>query len=259
MSMSLRYRRRGLAAGCSDATPAAAPAFAAWFNVGAMRLLILEDDPDLGEALAAGLRQTGHAVDWFRDGGQADAAVGGTPYDALVLDLGLPGTDGMTWLRRWRQRGSSLPVLILTARDGVEQRIAGLDAGADDYLVKPIAIDELAARLRALLRRASGRSQAVWTHGALQYDPATRQVRWQGQDVALTARESALLEVLLAHPQRVLSKGQLQEKLYDWSGEEPESNALEVHVHHLRRKIDPGIVRTVRGVGYALGAPQGQG
>ncbi len=219
-----------------------------------MRLLILEDDPDLGDALATGLRQSSHAVDWFRDGEQADAALGGTPYDALVLDLGLPGADGMTWLRRWRAKGMALPVLILTARDGVEQRIEGLDAGADDYLIKPIAIDELAARLRAMLRRSSGRAQALWSHGALQYDPATKQVLWHGREIELTGRELALLEVFLTHPQRVLSKGQLMEKLYDWSGSEPESNALEVHVHHLRRKIDPGIVRTVRGVGYALGA-----
>ena len=218
-----------------------------------MRLLIVEDDPQLGDALAAGLRQVGHAVDWFRDGAQADAALAGAPYDALVLDLGLPGTDGMVWLQRWRQRGMRLPVLILTARDGVEQRIGGLDAGADDYLIKPITIDELAARLRALLRRSAGHVQEVWTHGALRYDPAARQVQWQGRPVDLTGRELALLEMLLLHPQRVLSRAQLQEKLYDWSGGEPESNALEVYVHHLRRKIHPGIVRTVRGVGYALG------
>ncbi len=218
-----------------------------------MRLLILEDDPDLGQALAAGLRQHGHAVDWFQQGTAADAALADAPYDALVLDLGLPGDDGMTWLRRWRQRGSALPVLILTARDGVEQRIAGLDAGADDYLIKPVALDELAARLRALQRRSTGRAQAVWTHGALQYDPASRQASWQGRPVDLTAREQALLEALMMNPQRVLSKAALQEKLYDWSGAEPESNALEVHVHHLRRKIHPAIVRTVRGVGYALG------
>ncbi len=223
-----------------------------------MRLLILEDDPDLGDALAAGLRQSGHVVDWFRDGQQADAALAGTAYDALVLDLGLPGTDGMTWLRRWRQRGLDLPVLILTARDGVEQRIAGLDAGADDYLIKPISIDELAARLRALLRRASGRAQSVWTHGALRYDPATKQVLWQRREVELTGMELALLEILLTHPQRVMSKNQLLERLYDWSGAEPESNSLEVHVHRLRRKIHPGIVRTVRGVGYALGAAEGE-
>ena len=218
-----------------------------------MRVLVLEDDPQLGEALATGLRQLGQAVDWFRDGGSADTALSGAPYDALVLDLGLPGTDGMEWLRRWRQRGLALPVLILTARDGVDQRIAGLDAGADDYLVKPISVDELAARLRAMLRRSTGRAQAVWTHGALRYDPAAKLASWHGQPVDLTGRELALLEVLLMHPQRVLSKTQLLEKLYDWSGGEPESNALEVHVHHLRRKIHPGVVRTVRGVGYALG------
>lgn len=223
-----------------------------------MRLLILEDDPQLGEALATGLRQLAHAVDWFAVPAQADAALAGAPYDAVVLDLGLPGTDGMQLLRRWRQGGQALPVLILTARDGVEQRIAGLDAGADDYLIKPIGIDELAARLRAMLRRAAGRAQAVWTHGLLSYDPAAHTVQWKGNAVELTARETALLEMLLLHPQRVLSKAVLQEKLYDWSGAEPESNALEVHVHHLRRKIDPGIVRTVRGVGYALGAAEGE-
>ncbi len=218
-----------------------------------MRLLILEDDPQLGDALATGLRQHEHAVDWFRDGASADAALAAAPYDALVLDLGLPGDDGMTWLRRWRARGFAAPVLILTAREQVDDRIAGLDAGADDYLIKPISVDELAARLRALLRRASGRAQSVWTHGELRYDPAAKQVRWRGAPVDLTARELSLLEVLLMHPERVLSKAQLLEKLYDWSGSEPESNALEVHVHHLRRKIDPAIVRTVRGVGYALG------
>jgi two-component system response regulator QseB len=224
-----------------------------------MRLLILEDDPQLGEALAAGLRQTGHAVDWFREGAQADAAIADAPYDALVLDLGLPGTDGMVWLQRWRHAGLQLPVLILTARDGIEQRIAGLDAGADDYLIKPISIDELAARLRAMLRRSSGRAQPVWAHGALRYDPAAKQVQWQGRAVELTGRELALLEMLLSNPQRVLSRTMLQEKLYDWSGSEPESNALEVYVHHLRRKIHPGIVRTVRGVGYALGAVPDEG
>lgn len=221
-----------------------------------MRLLIVEDDPELGAALAAGLRLEGHAVDWFRDGAAADAALTGAPYDAIVLDLGLPGADGLVWLRRWRGRGLMLPVLVLTARDGTEQRIAGLDGGADDYLIKPIATGEIAARLRALLRRAGGRAQPVWTHGALEFDPSAKAVRWRGRPVELTGRELALLEALLLQPQRVLSKAQLQEKLYDWSGAEPESNTLEVHVHHLRKKIHPGIVRTVRGVGYALGAPE---
>jgi two-component system response regulator QseB len=222
-----------------------------------MRILIVEDDPLLGDALAAGLRQVGHVVDCFGDGARADAALAGAAYDALVLDLGLPGGDGMVWLGRWRARGSTVPVLILTARDGVEQRVAGLDAGADDYLVKPITIDELAARLRAMLRRSSGRAQSVWQHGALEYDPATKAVRWKGGTVELTGRELALLEALLMYPQRVLSRTHLQEKLYDWSGAEPESNTLEVHIHHLRRKIDPSIVRTVRGVGYALGTGEG--
>jgi two-component system response regulator QseB len=219
-----------------------------------MRLLIVEDDVLLGEALADGLRQLGHAVDWFGDGAKADAALAGAAFDAIVLDLGLPRGDGMVWLRRWREGGLKLPLLILTARDGIEDRIAGLDAGADDYLVKPLTIDELAARLRALVRRAAGQAQAAWQHGALQYDPATKIVHWKGVQVDLTGRELALLEALLTQSQRVLSKAHLLEKLYDWSGAEPESNALEVHIHHLRRKIDPAIVRTVRGVGYAMGS-----
>ena len=219
-----------------------------------MRLMIVEDDDLLGDALATGLRQLGHVVDWFRHGAAADAALADASFDALVLDLGLPGGDGMVWLRRWRGRGLTLPLLILTARDGIEQRIAGLDAGADDYLVKPITIDELAARLRALNRRAAGQAQAVWQQGALEYDPASKVVRWKGVPVDLTGRELALLEAMLGQPQRVLSKARLRETLYDLSGAEPESNSLEVHIHHLRRKIDPGIIRTVRGVGYALGS-----
>jgi two-component system response regulator QseB len=219
-----------------------------------MRVLIVEDDTLLGEALATGLRQLGHAVDWFGTGTEANAALAGAPFDALVLDLGLPGGDGMDWLARWRDRGVKVPVLILTARDAIEQRVAGLDAGADDYLVKPIGIDELAARLRALLRRSAGRSQPVWQHGDLEYDPASKLVRWRGQAIELTGRELAILEALLAEPERVMSKALLHEKLFDWRNAEPEGNSLEVHIHHLRRKIDPGIVRTVRGVGYALGS-----
>jgi two-component system response regulator QseB len=218
------------------------------------RVLIVEDDRLLGDALATGLRQVGHATDWFTNGSDADTALIGANFDAIVLDLGLPGSDGMVWLRRWRDRGLHLPVLVLTAREGIEQRIAGLDAGADDYLVKPISVDELAARLRALARRSAGHSGAVWQHGALEYDPASKRVRWRGEPVELTTRELALLEALMAQPQHVLSRSHLQEKLYDWSTSEPESNAIEVHIHHLRRKIDPGIVRTVRGVGYALGS-----
>ncbi|MGE0430126.1 response regulator [Hydrogenophaga sp.] len=219
-----------------------------------MRVLFVEDDVLLGQALATGLRQLGHAADWFTNGHDADGALMAAPYDAMVLDLGLPGGDGLVWLRRWRDRGVKIPVLVLTARDGIDQRIAGLDSGADDYLLKPITIDELAARMRALMRRASGRTQPTWRHGPLEYEPSTKLVRWKGQGVELTARELALLEALMLDPQRVLSKALLREKLYDWSDTEPEGNSLEVHIHHLRRKIDPRIVRTVRGVGYALGA-----
>ncbi len=222
--------------------------------MGFMRVLVVEDDLLLGDALAAGLRQDGHAVDWFTDGAQADAAILGAPYDVAVLDLGLPGGDGVEWLAKWRARAVTLPVLILTARDGVEHRIAGLDGGADDYLVKPISIGELAARLRALMRRRAGFVQSIWQHGALEYDAAGKVVWWRGNVVELTSREMALLEVLLANPQRVLSKAHLQEKLYDWRSAEPESNTLEVYVHHLRKKIDSSVVRTVRGVGYALGS-----
>jgi two-component system response regulator QseB len=222
-----------------------------------IRILIVEDDSQLGEALASGLRQLGHVVDWFRTGSEADNALGTTSFDAVVLDLGLPGGDGMVWLARWRASGVMLPVLILTARDAIQQRIAGLDGGADDYLVKPITIDELAARLRALVRRSSGQSQAVWNHGQLAYDPAAKVVRWKGMPVDLTGRELAVLEVLMLNPGRVLSKNALLERLYHWGYSEPESNTLEVHIHRLRRKIDPSIVKTVRGVGYALGSAQG--
>lgn len=220
-----------------------------------MRLIIVEDDPQLAEALTLGLRQAGHVVDGFADGAAADRALTAAHYDALILDLGLPGTDGVTWLRRWRTAGMTLPVLVLTARDGVDHRIAGLDAGADDYLIKPVSTEELAARLRALLRRSTGHLQTVWTHGGLQFDPASRAVTWLGKAIDLTPQETALLEALLKQPQTVLSKRRLFEQLYDWSGGEPDSNVLEVQIHHLRRKIHPGVVRTVRGVGYALGAP----
>ncbi len=218
-----------------------------------MRILLVEDDPLLGDGLVAGLREQGLAVDWVKDGKLAEKVVADAPYDAAVLDLGLPGVDGMTLLARWRERGLSIPVLILTARDAIDARVAGLDTGADDYLVKPVVLVELAARLRALVRRSQGRVEAVWRHGPLEYNPAGRAVRWNGNPVDLTARELAILELLLANPRRVLSKAHIQEKLYDWR-DEIESNSLEVHIHHLRRKLDAAIVRTVRGVGYMLGS-----
>jgi two-component system response regulator QseB len=220
-----------------------------------MRLLVLEDDAQLGEALSAGLRGQGHVVDWFTSGAQANEAMGDIGYDAVVLDLGLPDADGLVWMQRWRAGGWSLPIIVLTARDTVDQRIVGLDVGADDYLIKPISLHELDARLRAVMRRASGRSaQPDWVHGALSYNPASKVVQWRNQVVDLTAREVILLEVFLKNPRKVLSKGQLIEQLYDWRGGEPESNALEVHIHHLRRKIAPNLVRTIRGLGYALGS-----
>jgi two-component system response regulator QseB len=220
-----------------------------------VRILLIEDDPLLGDALRTGLRELGLLVDWLRDGVLAEEALQQTPYDVVVLDLGLPRKDGMQVLNAWRSRGDVTPVLILTAREGLDARIEGLDTGADDYLVKPVNIAELAARLRALVRRSQGRVERVWRHGALEYNPAARTATWQGRPLDLTNREMGLLEVLLANPNRVLSKAHIQEKLYDWS-EELESNTLEVYVHHLRRKIDPGIVRTVRGVGYMLGPAQ---
>lgn len=220
-----------------------------------MRLLIVEDDRLIGDGLMRGLGSLGFVVDWVTDGQQADAALATTDYDAALLDLGLPGHDGEHWLRQWRANGRHLPVLILTARDGLDERIRGLDGGADDYLVKPAETAEIAARLRAILRRSQGRPEPLWQHGALAYQPASKAVRWRGAAVELTARELALLELLLANPRRVLSKPQITEKLYTFE-QDIESNAIEVHVHHLRRKIDPKLVRTVRGVGYALGAAE---
>lgn len=218
-----------------------------------MRVLIVEDDPLLGDGLARGLAALGLAVDWFTDGATADAALATAPYDAIVLDLGLPGRDGLHWLGRWRGDGRHLPVLILTARDGIDERIGGLDAGADDYLIKPIQTTELAARLRAVVRRSHGRPEPLWRHGPLEYQPAAKTACWRGAPVDLTARECALLELLLSNPQRVLPKSLIQEKLYGFE-QDIESNALEVHIHHLRRKTDAKLVRTVRGIGYALGA-----
>ena len=218
-----------------------------------MRLLIVEDDPLIGDGLSSALRSLGYQADWLADGESADAALRLGEFDLVVLDLGLPGRDGLYWLRRWRQRAERLPVLILTARDGVEQRIAGLDAGADDYLVKPVQIGELAARVRAVLRRSHGQPEPQWVHGPLSFDTASRRVSWQGRPVELSPRETALLELLLAQPRRVLTRAVLQDKLYAFE-QYVESNALEVHVHHLRRKLHPKLVRTVRGVGYALGS-----
>ncbi|MEN7531677.1 MULTISPECIES: response regulator [unclassified Cupriavidus] len=219
-----------------------------------MKILIVEDDPMLGDGLQRGLKLIGHAVDWFRTGAEADSAMAVMHYDAVVLDLGLPDDDGVALLTRWRRQGRLTPVLVLTARDAVASRIGGLDAGADDYLIKPVALDELAARLRAVSRRTAGMPEPVWSHGPLEYHPAARLALWHGKSVDLTSRESELLEILLSHPNRVLTRDFLRDKLYAWD-KGTESNTLEVHIHHLRRKIHPAIVRTLRGAGYTLGAP----
>lgn len=217
-----------------------------------MRILIIEDDPLIGDGLKSGLRLLGYAVDWFSSSRGGDQAISVVHYDAVVLDLGLPGEDGVSLLGRWRREGRTVPVVILTAREAVSSRIAGLDAGADDYLIKPITLDELAARLRAVTRRVAGKPEPVWRHGDLDYHPALHEVHWKGRKVDLTTREALLLELFLTHPNRVLTRDFIRDKLYDWEAE-LESNALEVFVHHLRKKIHPKIVRTVRGSGYALG------
>ncbi len=216
-----------------------------------MRLLVVEDDRLLGDALLVGLRQVGYTVDWVQDGAAAEAALGAEAYAAVVLDLGLPRRSGLEVLRGLRGRGEAVPVLVLTARDTVEDRILGLDAGADDYLVKPFDLGELAARLRALIRRAGGSPAPVLQAQGIELDPATRTVRYAGRPVALSAREFALLQALMLNAGRVLTREQLERHLYAW-GEEVESNAVEVHVHHLRRKLAPGVIATVRGVGYLL-------
>jgi DNA-binding response OmpR family regulator len=216
-----------------------------------MRLLLVEDDSMIGEAAREGLRHEGHTVDWVRDGREAEASVASTAYDLVLLDLGLPRRDGLSVLKAWRTRSENVPVLIITARDSVSDRIAGLDAGADDYLVKPFDLDELSARVRAVLRRRSGRAASLMKIGELEIDASSKLVKWKGEDVALSAREYALLEALADRPGAYLTRAQLEERLYGWD-EEIASNAVEVHIHGLRRKLDASLIRNVRGMGYTL-------
>ncbi|MFO1329652.1 MAG: winged helix-turn-helix domain-containing protein [Rubrivivax sp.] len=216
-----------------------------------MRILLAEDDTLLGDGLRAGLRQLGFQVDWVRDGEAAERELRAEPYAAAVLDLGLPRLDGIDVLARVRGAGVTLPILVLTARDAVESRIRGLDQGADDYVVKPVDLNELAARLRALVRRASGQPQELLRAPGVELDPAARQVRLHGAPVPLSTREFELLHVLMLAAGRVLTREQIEQQLYAW-GQEVESNAIEVHVHHLRRKLRPGLIQTVRGVGYRV-------
>ncbi|EHR69136.1 response regulator with CheY-like receiver domain and winged-helix DNA-binding domain [Burkholderiales bacterium JOSHI_001] len=216
-----------------------------------MRILLAEDDALLGDGLRVGLRQGGFQVDWVRDGAAAERELRAQPYAAVVLDLGLPRMDGLDVLERVRAAGVNTPVLVLTARDGVPDRIRGLDAGADDYVVKPVDLDELAARLRALVRRAHGQTQERLRQGELELDPTTRSVQRAGQAVTLSTREFDLLHALMLAAGRVLTRDQLEHSLYAW-GQEVDSNAVEVHIHHLRRKIGAEAIQTVRGVGYAI-------
>jgi len=216
-----------------------------------MRVLVIEDDRLLGDGIQKGLAQAGFAVDWVQDGSQGEAALKAEHFAAVVLDLGLPKLSGLDLLRQLRAQGNPVPVLILTARDAIEDRVKGLDSGADDYVVKPFDLDELAARLRALTRRQGGEASAALRINELELDPARHEVTFRGQPVELTAREFSLLQELMLNAGRVLSREQLEQSLYAW-GDEVESNAIEVHVHHLRRKLAPELVRTIRGVGYMM-------
>jgi two-component system OmpR family response regulator len=216
-----------------------------------MRLLLVEDDTMIGEAVQDLLRAEQYAVDWARDGNAADTALRTQAYDLVLLDLGLPQRDGLAVLRDLRTRKDRTPVLVATARDAVAQRIEGLDAGADDYVLKPYDLHELLARIRALLRRAAGRAEPVYEHQGVCINPATREVTVRGTPVVLSGREWAVLEPLIARPGTVLSRQQLEDKLYGW-GDEVSSNAVEVYIHGLRKKLGPELVLNVRGVGYLV-------
>jgi DNA-binding response OmpR family regulator len=223
-----------------------------------MRVLLAEDDPLLRDGISEGLRQHGFQVDCIQDGIAAEREAARGVYDAVVLDLGLPRLDGLQVLRNVRSAGLSTPVLVLTARDAVTERIQALDLGADDYVIKPVEVAELAARLRALIRRAHGQSGETLSVGEVALDPAARSVRVRGQEVAMTTREFDLLHTLMLSAGRVLTREVLEQRLYSW-GYEVESNAIEVHIHHLRRKLGPGVIETVRGVGYIVRSPDGAG
>lgn len=219
-----------------------------------MRLLLVEDDTMIGQAVQGLLRGDGYVVDWVVDGLQADTALLTHQYDLVLLDLGLPKLDGLQLLRQLRARKDATPVLVATARDAVKDRVAGLDAGADDYIIKPYDMDELLARIRALTRRAAGRMEAVYEYAGVMLNPRTREAAVQGQPVLLSGREWAVLEALLQRPGSTLSRQQLEDKLYGW-GDEVSSNAVEVYIHGLRKKLGAGLVLNVRGVGYMVPKP----
>lgn len=216
-----------------------------------MRLLLVEDDAMIGDSVRKGLRQDGFTVDWVRDGRAGERALDEQVHDLLLLDLGLPGKEGIEVLKSVRRKGNRIPVLILSARDAVPERVAGLNAGADDYLIKPFDLEELTARIHALLRRHAGRAEEVIRHGELVLNPATHEAVLGGSALALSAREFALLQALLERPGVVLSVAQLQEKLYGWD-DEVGSNTIEVYIHMLRKKLGPAFIKNVRGVGYMI-------
>jgi two-component system, OmpR family, response regulator QseB len=216
-----------------------------------MRLLLVEDDAMIGQSVHKGLRRFGWSVDWVRDGRAAELALQNEVYDGVLLDLGLPRVDGLDLLRAQRRKGNDIPVLVITARDAIEDRVEGLDVGADDYLVKPFNMEELAARIRALMRRRAGRVSPVIAIGDLRLNPATREVTLASKPLPLSAREFALLSALVDRPGAVLSRSQLEEKVYGW-GEEVESNTVEVYIHMLRKKLGADFIKTVRGVGYMV-------
>ena len=216
-----------------------------------MRILLIEDDPVLGDGLSTGLSQAGFTVDWMKDGVQGEAALAAEEFACVVLDLGLPRLDGLTLLKRLRSTGNRVPVLVLTARDATADKIKGLDSGADDYLVKPLDMFELAARIRAVVRRAGGRATPLLEVGDLVLDPAAHRVTRGGQEVPLLAKEFAILHHLLEHAGQVVTRAQLEQALYGWQAE-VDSNAVEVHIHHLRKKLGAELIRTLRGVGYLV-------
>lgn len=217
-----------------------------------MRILLIEDDNLIGEGLKLGLTKSGFSVDWFRDGKTGFQAIDSAPYDAVVLDLTLPQMDGLEILKQWRQANHDVPVLILTARDTLDERITGLQRGADDYLCKPFALAEVVARLQALIRRRYGQTNPIIEYSLVKFDPNQRKVYLADQEVSLTTREYNLLELFLHNKDRVLTRSAIEEKLYTWD-DEVSSNALEVHIYNLRQKLGKQFIRTVHGVGYALG------
>lgn len=217
-----------------------------------MRVLLIEDDKLIGDGLKAGLTKMGFTLDWFTGGKLGQAALGQAPYDAVILDLSLPGIDGLDILKHWRRNGHAEPVLILTARDALEQRVEGLQLGADDYLCKPFALIEVAARLQVLVRRTHGHSLPTLNHAGVELDPLKLAVTQNGEALQLKPKEFALLELLMRNAGRVLPRTLIEEKLYSWD-DEVSRNALEVHIHHLRRKLGSGFIRTVHGIGYTLG------